>query len=166
MAAIVGISALLVASIVVTNRLYDRTRFDLAGRDSGQDLAGDEQALTREFRDAQAIYLDSVTHRNRVLGQIQSDPEPAWTELRILAAEMKVAEEEQLSKLENGTWPEVSRSAILDLQGEIRLAIPYWQKAAISGNSDEVHTNIRSALVYCGGSPAANARAALRLPPA
>ncbi len=115
---------------------------------------------------AQADYLDAVRHRNAVQARIQSDPATAWTELRSLAAEMKRAEEEELSKLEAGAWPPNAEAAIAELMKEIRLALPYWQKAAEATTPDEVYSNIDTAFDYCGGPAAGKVRTALGLPQA
>jgi hypothetical protein len=68
-AVIVGIAALLAALAIVSNRLPDRKRLDVAtGVD--QDVQVNERTRARDFRNAQAAYLDSVKHRNDVLTQI------------------------------------------------------------------------------------------------
>ncbi|BFU47112.1 hypothetical protein [Krasilnikovia sp. MM14-A1004] len=173
-AVLVGIATLLVALIVVTGQVSDRKRLNIADDDSRRrdvervrldpDFEAKVQAF-EELRHVQAIYIDSVKHRNDVLKQILSDPGPAWPELRDLSAEMKVAEEEQLSKLEAATWPQDAEGAIVELKTDIRLAIPYWQKAAVSSSSDEAHANIGLALKHCGSSSATKARVALHLLP-
>jgi hypothetical protein len=116
--------------------------------------------------DPQSIYLDAVKHRNDVLSAIQAQPAPSWTDLRSLSATMAEAEQEELSKLVAATWPADAQPAINALEGEIRLALPYWHAAATAQTPSEVESDINKALVYCGGPAAGEVRDALGLPPA
>ncbi len=110
--------------------------------------------------------MKAVEHRNEVLDQILADPQPSWTELRTLAQEMAEAEVDELAQLEAATWPANAQDPISALKGDIRSAIPFWNKAAVAVDEDALYENINLALEYCGGPAAGEVRVALGLPTA
>lgn len=130
--------------------------------DSGR-LTGPVGASGRALTADQQRYVDAVTYYNQLMGEIDTDPPPAWTDLRVLAGQMRQVESTELARLTARPWPADVQVLVDALVAQDRVELPYWQQAATATTEDTVDRAVDEAMQHSGNDEATAVRTALHL---